>query len=102
MVEALKTDLINNPPAVVNFTSSCQRHDGCYDKRGSIKSACDTDFYKNLNEACRTGMPRDFPEVGRKACFDTAASANDIVRKWGCDAFMAAQKASGVSNPSCN
>lgn len=93
----------NMPHAkLVHFTNACEQHDSCYGAKGTKKSTCDTQFYKNLNRACRSILTNSFPEAGRKACFQAAATYNDKVRASGCPAFKGAQSARGLSNPQCN
>lgn len=78
-------------------------HDICYEARNSTKLTCDTEFYKNIQKACGDGLSTGFPEIGRKACDESANKFYKAVRsKEACKAFLEAQEASGVSNPSCN
>ena len=104
----------------VDFSTACVAHDACYGTKGTRKSDCDADFYKNLRGACRSQVGRANSEKILRACIDTALLSNDVVRSqptkrfliWmvqpvpftgqsGCEAYIAAQKRAGVKQPSC-
>jgi len=101
MADRLRAELSASPPPVVRFVEACRQHDDCYGKKGTVKSACDTQFYTGMADACRRDIPHDFSEVGKKACFDNALRFNDVVRDLGCAAFKSAQQAKGVPQPVC-
>ncbi len=93
----------NMPHAkLVPFTNACEQHDSCYGAKGTKKSTCDTQFYKNLNSACRSTLTNSFPEAGRRACYQFATTYNDTVRAKGCEPFKKAQQQQGVRNPVCD
>jgi hypothetical protein len=104
----------------VDFTSACSNHDACYGNKGANKSNCDAIFYEDLKQACRTQVGGIGADRIMRACIDTALQFNDVVRGqetrrfglWmvqqvpftgqsGCDAFVAAQRRAGVTEPSC-
>lgn len=86
----------------VSFRSACEQHDDCYGTKGELKSDCDTRFYKSLIRACRAALSNDFPEKGRKSCYQWASHYNDKVRQKGCPSYQAAQSSLGVRGISCN
>ena len=105
----------------VDFTSPCTQHDSCYGKKGAKKSDCDAAFYKSLNAACRSQVSAAGSEKISRACYETAAQYNDVVRgqatrrmglwtvqqvpftgKSGCDAFRDAQTRAGVKVANCD
>lgn len=85
----------------VHLGQACKEHDACYARAGSTKKQCDAEFRDLISRTCETTLSGPLRELGRRQCLRTADFFYDAVKMNGCDAFISAQRNSGVSDPVC-
>ena len=85
----------------VHFGEACKFHDQCYATAGSKKKKCDQDFRQVLANTCELTLDGKFRSQSLKSCVVLAEAAYGAVGKWGCPAFLTAQKAAGIEAPNC-
>jgi len=70
--------IVPDAPKGYDFTSCCQRHDNCYDKKCSkTKEQCDDEFYECMKRQC------DMFHPGNKECFKEATRYWYFVDRFG-------------------
>lgn len=74
------------------FTPSCNTHDRCYEDCGKSQSDCDTEFYFDLVDACKTAYPGVLQTLMRNSCYDVAAVYYAAVALKGGEFYAAGQQ----------